>query len=669
MRIVSLVGSYNTYIVVLSIFIAIFASYSALSITARITRETGRPRLYWILAGSFVMGTGIWATHFVGMLAFHLNMTVKYNLGLTLLSMMVSVIASWIAFYFSLSKKIGWVKFAVGGFTMGSGIVLMHFVGMEAMRMPAHVSYDPLYWALSAVIAQFASYAALFLLLRFRTQYGTSLLKWLSACLMGLAICGMHYTGMRAAKFVEHPGAVLQSEPVTDYMLLLGVTIVVFSIFLVSWGALFFDRYFLEKMAYLDTVTGLPNRNEMNRFFDRHTGDESIGVLFLDLDQFKAVNDTLGHHIGDMLIQQVGGRLSEFVNSGLEVFRMGGDEFLLTVAPCDQQQAMQLAERVLESMKKVYSIQGNELYITASIGISISSIRDTDRSVLLKFADTAMYRAKGAGKNQYCLYSEEMGHQELRKMELEKDLHLALDNNQFFLVYQPRWNVKEDSLAGWEALIRWNHPRLGVISPGEFIPIAEEIGLIVPMTDWTLKQACLQCREWQCRGILEPISVNLSVRLFQTGSLQEMVLRNLEEADLEPMWLELEITESMVLYDIHDIVRQIESIRSMGVKISMDDFGTGYSSIGLLDMIPLDTLKLDRLFTNNLESPTKRAIINAIILMAENLHLEVIAEGVEQQEHVDVLLQLGCHIMQGYFYGRPMSTEEIDEWMKQRSII
>ncbi|GIP52648.1 MULTISPECIES: bifunctional diguanylate cyclase/phosphodiesterase [Paenibacillus] len=669
MKIVYLEGSYNSYIVVLSIFIAILASYSALTITARITRETGRTRFYWIMAGSFVMGTGVWATHFVGMLAFHLKMTVKYNIGLTLLSMMVSIISSFIAFYLTLPKNIDWIKFAVGGFAMGSGIVIMHYVGMEAMMMSAHISYDPLYWTLSAGIALVASYAAMFLLLRFRTQYGTSWLKWLSACLMGLAICGMHYTGMKAANFTEHAGAVLEPEPVADYMLLLGVTIVIFSIFLVSWGALFFDRYFLEKMAYLDTVTGLPNRNEMNRFFDRHTGEESIGVLFMDLDQFKAVNDTLGHHIGDFLIQQVGERLSKFVHSGLEVFRMGGDEFLITVAPCDQEQAERLAEQVLKSIKKVYSIQGNELFITASIGISISSIHDTDRSVLLKFADTAMYRAKGAGKNRYCVYSEEMGKQELRKMELEKDLHPALDNEQFFLVYQPRWNVKENCLAGWEALIRWNHPRLGIISPGEFIPIAEETGLIVPMTDWTLKKACLQCREWQARGVLEPISVNLSVRLFQTGSLQKTVQRILDEAGLDPQWLELEITESMVLYDIQEIIRQIEGIRNMGVKISMDDFGTGYSSIGLLDMIPLDTLKLDRLFTNNLESPTKRAIISAIILMAENLHLEVIAEGVENQEHVDFLLQLGCRNMQGYFYGRPMSIEQIDEWMKQRSII
>ncbi|WP_342768259.1 bifunctional diguanylate cyclase/phosphodiesterase [Fontibacillus phaseoli] len=669
MRTLYLEGSYNSYIIALSVFIAIVASYSALTITSRISRETGSARFYWILCGSFVMGTGIWATHFVGMLAFHLKLTVKYHIWLTFFSLIVSVFASLIAFYFTLRKKIDWRKFAIGGFAMGGGISAMHYVGMEAMMMPAHISYNPLYWVLSVCIALSASYAALLLLHRFRNHYGTSWLKWMSAGLMGLAICGMHYAGMKAARIVGHPDLVLHKDPIADYTLLLGVSIVIFSIFLVSWGALFFDRYYLEKMAYLDTITGLPNRNEMNRFFDIHNGDESIGVLFLDMDQFKTVNDTLGHHIGDLLIQQVGYRLSKFVHSGLEVFRMGGDEFLVTVAPCDPEQAKGLAEEILRSIKKVYSIQGNQLYITASIGISISSARETDRSVLLKFADTAMYRAKGAGKNQYCVYSEDMGFQELRKMELEKDLYLALDNEQFYLVYQPRWNVKENGLAGWEALIRWNHPRLGVISPYEFIPIAEETGLIVPITRWTLKQASLQCREWHSRGVKQPVSVNLSVRLFQTESLQEMVQSTLKEADLDPLWMELEITESMVLHDIHEIIAQVESIRSMGVKFAMDDFGTGYSSIGLLDRIPLDTLKLDRLFTNNLEIPTKRGIISAIIMMAENLELEIVAEGVENQEHVDFLMQLGCHVMQGYYYGRPMGIEEIEEWMKQRSIL
>jgi len=662
---VNIEGHYNYYIVALSAVIAILASYSALSITAKISHSQGKTRYFWLLAGAFVMGNGVWSMHFVGMLAFHLHATVKYDILLTLLSMLASVISSFIAFYITMPKNINWYKIAIGGFIMGSGIVTMHYMGMAAMIMPLDVSYDKTLWALSALIAFVASYAALFLFLRFRNQTSASWLKWLSAVIMGFAICGMHYTGMKAANFHAQHGT-MGGEVSIDFFLLYGVTVTIFIILMVSWGAMFIDRHVLEKMAYQDTITGLPNRNEMNRFFDTHIGKESIGVLFLDLDQFKAINDTLGHNVGDLLVQEVGTRLREFIQHDQQAFRIGGDEFLFIVKHCTQERAEQLAKQILQRVKNVYRIEGNELYITGSIGISIGSIQESDRSVLLKTADTAMYRAKGLGKNQYCIYTEDMGVQEVRKMELEKDLQRAIEQKQFFIVYQPKWNVKTNQLFGFEALLRWKHPRLGMVSPAEFIPIAEETGLIVPMTRWVLEEACLQCKSWKDQGIMQPVSVNLSVRLFQTSNLLEWVQGVLDNAGLEPHFLELEITETMVFYDINDIIRQLESIRQLGVRVSMDDFGTGYSSIGLLDRIPIDALKLDRLFTNDLDTPGKRAIIHAIILMAENLQLDVIAEGVENEEHIEFLTQLGCYVMQGYFYGKPMQNEEMLEWLQTK---
>lgn len=658
-------GSYNYYIVALSVVIAILASYSALNITAKISYAKGKSRFFWLFAGAFVMGNGVWSMHFVGMLAFHLHAKVKYDTWLTSFSMLASIISSFIAFYITMPKNINWYKIAIGGFIMGSGIVTMHYMGMEAMIMPVELSYDIKLWTLSAIIAFVASYAALFLFLRFRNQSSSSWLKWLSSIIMGFAICGMHYTGMKAAQFKSHGDTVMEHAPTVDIFLLYGVTVNIFVILFVSWGAMFLDRHVLEKMAYQDTLTGLPNRNEMNRFFDTHIGKESIAVLFLDLDRFKAINDTLGHNIGDLLVQEVGMRLRQFVRSDQQAFRIGGDEFLFIMKRCDQARAERLAEEILRSIKKVYYIDGNELYITGSIGISIGSILQSDRSILLKTADTAMYKAKGLGKNQYCVYTDAMGVQEVRKMELEKDLQRALEQNQFYIEYQPKWNVKTNQLYGFEALIRWQHPRLGLVTPGEFIPIAEETGLIIPMTRWTLEEACRQCKSWQSQGIAQPISVNLSVRLFQSDSLMELIEGVLEKVELDPHFLELEITESMVFYDLNDIIRQLESIRKLGVRVSMDDFGTGYSSIGLLDRLPIDALKLDRLFTNDLDTPSKRAIIHAIILMAENLSLDVIAEGVEQQEHIDFLTELGCYVMQGYFYGKPMKNENIEQWIRE----
>ncbi|CAM3626168.1 EAL domain-containing protein [Marinicrinis lubricantis] len=658
-------GSYNGYLVALSILIAVLASYSALMIAAKISSSKGTVKFFWVFAGALVMGSGVWSMHFIGMLAFHLHMEVKYDVGLTIVSMGASVISSFIAFYITAPQNINWYKIVSGGIIMGSGIVMMHYIGMEAMVMPAKLTYDKTIWILSVIIALAASFAALFMFLRFRTQSSASWLKAVSAIVMGFAICGMHYTGMKAAKFHSHTEMGAES-PSVDLFLLYGVTVTVFLILFVTWTAMFFDRHVLEKMAFQDSITGLPNRNEMNRFFDTYSGHEKMGVLFLDLDQFKAINDTLGHHTGDLLVREVGLRLQEFVQKDLQAYRIGGDEFLIIIQHCDQDRAEKLAVQILESIKKVYRIEGNELYVTGSIGISLGTIQENDRSILLKTADTARYKAKSLGKNQYCVYKEEMGFHEVRKLELEKDLQRALEDQQFFIEYQPKWNVKTNSLWGFEALLRWKHPRMGIVSPNEFIPIAEETGFIIPLTRWTLEEACRQCKVWNTAGIAQSVSVNLSTRLFQTDHLIDWVQDALEKVGLEPCLLELEITESMVIYDIQDIVRQLQCLREMGIKVSMDDFGTGYSSIGLLDRLPIDTLKLDRLFTYDLDSPSKRAIIHAIVLMAEQLHLDVIAEGVEHEEHIAFLTQLGCFVMQGYYYGKPMKQDIIMTWVNQK---
>lgn len=659
-------GQYNYYIVALSFIIAILGSISALNITVKISHAKERMRFFWLCAGAFVMGSGIWSMHFVGMLSFHLHVPIKYDVPLTLFSMLTSVLASFIAFYITMPNTVLWYKMALGGLFMGSGIVTMHYTGMAAMRMPMDIQYDPFYFVISVILALVTSYIALLLFLRFRNQNEARSLKWLSAIIMGFGICSMHYTGMKATLFHGHIDAGMKMNGSMDPFLLYGVTLTVFVILLVSWIAMYFDRKVLEQMAYKDTITGLPNRNAMNRFFEDYAENHKVGVLFLDLDQFKTINDTLGHNFGDKLIQSAGDRLQSFIYEKQQVFRIGGDEFLITIADCSPKQAEMTAQSILQKIKEPYYIEGNELYVTGSMGISIDFLRGNDRSILLKNADTAMYKAKGLGKNQYCVYDEVMGRQVVRRMELEKDLKKALKHNEFFILYQPKWNIKTNSLYGFEALLRWKHPILGVISPNEFIPMAEETGIIVPLTRWTLKEACQQCKTWQKKNIHQPISVNLSNRLFQTDSLLEMVQSALSQADLDPQMLELEITESMVLYNLNDIVRQLEAIRSLGVRISMDDFGTGYSSIGLIDRLPIDALKLDRLFINDLETPSKKAIINAIILMAETLRLDVIAEGIEHQNNIHSLVELGCSVMQGFYFGKPMNTDEIEAWIDQK---
>ncbi|WP_411829694.1 bifunctional diguanylate cyclase/phosphodiesterase [Paenibacillus favisporus] len=663
--------SYNLWIVMLSFIIAVFASYSALNLAAKISRSRGRTQKWWLVAGSCVMGSGVWSMHFVGMLAFHLNVPVNYDIPITLLSMLCSIVASFIAFQMLLSKGVNWGKFALSGFCMGSGIVAMHYTGMTAMRLPAEIIYDRSYWLLSAAIALAASYVALLLFLRFRDHTEVSWWKWASALVMGLAICGMHFTGMKAADFwCGNPNAIVSTDTgEMNLLLLAGVTITTFFILMVSWGAMFFDRHVLEKMAYSDPLTGLPNRHDLNRLLGEGVDtSKETAVLFIDLDRFKTINDTLGHDIGDMLVQEVGRRLSGYLQQGQKVFRLGGDEFLVVAENCGQALAEELASGILEVVTRPFVLQGNELYITASIGISLAPKHGTDRASLLKTSDTAMYNAKNAGKNRYCVFDDDMDKRLLRRLELEKDMRGASERQEFYVVYQPKWDAQTDTPVGLEALMRWPHPKFGVVSPDEFIPIAEETGLIIPMTRWILEEACRQNKVWLDKGMPSMIvSVNVSVRLFESQHLLYMVEHALRTTGLPARYLELEITESTMLYDVPDMIRQLNELREIGVRISMDDFGSGYSSLGSLDQIPIDTIKIDQLFVRESDSPSKRAIVGAIIDMALKLHLELVAEGVETREQIDFLRASGCNVMQGYFYGKPMNIEQMDEWLQQNA--
>lgn len=658
-----MVGNYNIYLVIISIIIAIIASYSALNITSKISNQSEKSKLFWIISGSVVMGAGVWSMHFIGMLAFHSHATVEYDILITILSMVISVLSSFIAFFITMSKEVKWYKVVMGGFIMGSGIAAMHYMGMEAMIMEGEITYNSTLVVLSIIIALCASYIALLLFTRFRNKPEASWLKWLSAIIMGMAVSGMHYTGMDATIFTMANSQSSVEANETNYFLLIGVIASIFMIIIILWIAMFFERYVLEKLAYQDNITGLANRNKMMGLFNQLPPGKKIGIIFIDLDRFKLINDTLGHDMGDLLLEEIGAILKKFKNQYTQVFRIGGDEFLFILDHADIERMKEISNELLLQIKEPIYINGNGIYITGSIGIAGGSAGQSNYSELLRAADTAMYVAKRKGKNQYCVYTEEMGIKESRRMKLEQSLQQALEERQFILEYQPKWDVKADSLFGFEALARWNHPELGRVSPYEFIPIAEETGFIVPFTQWTLEEACKQCKMWHAQGIEHPVSVNLSPKLFQTDQLYELIKSVLQHSGLDPAYLELEITESMMLHDVEYIIKQLRMIHSLGVKISIDDFGTGYSSIGLLDTLPIDAVKLDRVFTKDIDKPSKQAIVQAIIILAESLELDVIAEGVELEKDIEYLTKLGCFIMQGYYYSKPIQFQQIKEWM------
>lgn len=656
---------YNGWIVLLSILISICASYSALNIAGKIYRTRGRSRWVWLLAASSVMGLGIWSMHFIGMLAFHFGSPVTYNTGITVLSLLVSIGGSLIAFYIASNPDADTRKLLLGGLCMAIGVVLMHYMGMAAMRMDGTLTYNRSLQGLSTLIALMASNASLLLFRRFRHIPNFSRWKIYSAVLMGVAVSGMHYTGMLAVQIHHKEPWVRVEEHDYGGFLLLAVAVATFIILAVSMMALFFDRHVLEKMAYQDALTGLPNRYGLVRDMDNHRSNSWHGaVLFMDLDRFKMVNDTLGHDVGDLLLQEVAERFVQSAGSSSPMYRLGGDEFVCILPKGSRTSAAAFAQKLLDLVQQPIYIEEHELYITASIGISLSPEHGTDRMSLIKASDAAMYYVKSSGKNGYKFYDDYMMKKQTRRFRLEKDLQNALAHHELEVVYQPKWDISSNQLSGMEALLRWKHPELGPVSPVEFIPIAEENGSILTITRWVLFSVCRQNLLWQEAGLATvPISVNISSQVLESGMLETMVDEALLVSGLSPRYLELEITESTAMMDMEGMIEQIKRIRSKGISFSLDDFGTGYSSLGRLGALPVDTLKIDRIFIDKSNMLDKQSIINHIIAIAKNLNLNIVAEGIERREQMEFLKSCGCYVMQGYYFGKPMGVDALGHWL------
>ena len=421
----------------------------------------------------------------------------------------------------------------------------------------------------------------------------------------------------------------------------------------------------IRQHALHDILTGLPNRKSMEERFGvtkslatRH--GHKVAMLFLDLDQFKNVNDTLGHSVGDMVLKEVSSRLQNSIRQVDTVARLGGDEFIIILSEIQQTQDIEnVAQKVLQSFNEPLSILEHEIQTSTSIGIAVYPEAGEDINDLLRSADIALYRAKDKGRNQYQFYDLDMKNQLHAKISLEHDLRHAIDNQQLRLVYQPYVDIQTDKIKGVEALIRWNHPILGLLSPKDFIPLAEDTGLINQIGLWVLNRACKQIKQWKKQGILLPVSINLSAKQFFGNNLVESIANALEKYELSPADLDLEITETVAMQTMYTS-DQLQELVRMGVSISMDDFGTGYSSLGSIRTLYLNRLKIDKAFVNNLmKDPQDEAIIKTIISMGHTLGLRICAEGIETVEQKEILKGLGCDSGQGYLFYKPMEGVDI----------
>ncbi len=430
----------------------------------------------------------------------------------------------------------------------------------------------------------------------------------------------------------------------------------------------------IQYLAYHDDLTTLPNRSSFNRFLNHgirhaHRHGTGLAVLFIDLDRFKNINDTLGHEGGDLLLQEVGERLKHCVRQSDTVARLGGDEFVVLLEDLGEPERVAVvARKILADIARPFDIHAQEIRVTASVGISIYPEDGEDEQTLMKRADIAMYHAKQEGRNNYQFHTALMETHSFERVALESGLRGALDRGEFQLHYQPKVEIKSGRITGVEALIRWRHPDLGEVSPVRFIPIAEETGLIVPIGEWVLRTACLQNKAWQDEGLPHLcVAVNLSVRQFSHEDLLVDIASTLEETGLDPACLELEITESMIMHNVDKAVQLLVKLKAMGVRLAIDDFGTGYSSLSNLKRFPLDTIKVDRSFVCDIPSNTDdMAITSAIIAMGRSLGLTVVAEGVETREQIDFLREHACDEFQGYYFSKPIDGRKVGELLRSR---
>jgi diguanylate cyclase (GGDEF)-like protein/PAS domain S-box-containing protein len=425
----------------------------------------------------------------------------------------------------------------------------------------------------------------------------------------------------------------------------------------------------IRSMAYYDDLTLLPNRNMLNKWVNERFVEsaDTFTVMFLDLDRFKSINDNFGHHIGDLILKEAARRMQGCVRQADFISRQGGDEFIIILNGLyDKKAIVSLAKRIIHELSVPFYVNGKQIIVRTSIGISQDKITGTLEDfrngfdTLIKQADIAMYYAKKDGGDAYCFNTENQNNVFERYYQLEQVIKQGFENGEFHIVYQPLMNIKRNQLVGAEALLRWNHPKLGSVPPNEFIPILEEQGLIIPVGKWVLKSVCKQLKRWQEDGIaLERVSVNVSPVQFRDPNFVNEMRQILIDSEVEPHFIEIEITEGTLL-NIEKSSQTINELKELGCKIAIDDFGTGYSSLSYLKMLPIDTLKIDKSFINDLDLDSE-IIVNMVIFMGNQLNLNVLAEGIENSEQVLYLQQQDCHEGQGYYWSKPMKESEFKE--------
>ena len=789
-EILASIAEHDPRLVTLALLISILTSYAAYSLVGRGAEAGARARAWWIGAGAFATGSGVWATHFIATLGYEPPVPIGYDLGLVALSIIVAVLVSGLGFAITMMRMIGMPS--LGGAVVGAGIGGMFYIGTAALRVPGTVQYDSRFVLASLVIGiVLGGVATMIGLKRFDFAH-----RMTGALLLTAGTCALHFTGMagiviQSAGNVPPPSDVGTVSTATLAIIVTAVAMLILSLGLV--GAILDEhlasraareaarlkasesrfrqladstfegilihvdgrivdvnaamsdlagvalaqligrevmdcvaetsRPILRKnletgmsvaceieiknadgtlipaevltrtvqfedgpakvsavrdirerkeaeerirhMAHHDTLTGLPNRrmfiDRLHQVLARSKRDgTTVAVLCLDLDRFKHVNDLGGHAAGDELLKQVAQRLADSIRTEDTAARLGGDEFaIIQVGVAHPDGPGIMAERLVKAISKPFDLGSQQTMIGTSIGISLHPGDGEEADDLVRAADTALYRAKEAGRGTFRFFEAEMDIRLQERRMLERDLRQALAEQQLRVHYQPLADCGRGEIVGFEALVRWTHPEHGPISPVQFIPLAEECGLIMPLGAWVMRRACSDATTWPSDKL---VAVNLSPAQFRHADLAKEILVILRETGLAPERLELEVTESLLIDDPDRVLATLQALKEAGVRISLDDFGTGYSSLSYLQRFPFDKIKIDRSFVSQMEkNADSMSIIRAVIALGKSLRIKVTAEGVETESQLGLLQQENCDLVQGYLLGKPMAKEDLGQ--------
>lgn len=673
MRAIScIVTEHNLLLVGLAAIICVAGALITFRMLGHMQSRSGRQVFGWTFLAAVGAGSSIWCTHFIAMLAYDVKAPVSFDPLLTLFSLVIAIIGCAVGFRVSITPR-RWTP-ALGGAIVGISVAIMHYTGMMAYHVTGVIAWSTGYIAASIAIAAVLSALALHEAVTKPRKHSTLIAPGLFV----LAIVGLHFTGMTSMEvtpaWTESTGdnssvfAALAVAVAGIALMILGTGV---AIYLIDEMSSQENVAKLKHMAMNDSLTGLPNRVHFNAYTAREIKRSTeagtrLAVIGIDLDRFKIINDHHGHEAGDKVLAFIGGALADLMEPGEFVARIGGDEFSALKRYETLDEVHDFIARVEKALNTPMRLDKAQVVLGGSIGVALFPDDGDDIARLISNADLAMYRAKGDAHRTVCFYEERMDDAARARSQLAADLRGATANNEFELHYQVQGSISDGTITGYEVLLRWRHPSLGMVPPSDFIPIAEETGAICEIGEWVIRTACREAGAWQ---LPHKIAVNVSGVQLQRADFADMVHSILVETGFSPSRLEIEITETAIVKDKMRALHTFRKLRALGITVAIDDFGIGYSSLETLRLFPFDKIKIDKSFTNGLgNDPQTMAIVRAVLALGKSLDIKVLAEGVESVQQLTTLRGEGCDEAQGYYLGRPERTPSIEKPLDEKPI-